>query len=398
MQVFVFDLLPYSEHLDHLRVDGELPWPLEKKYFKAEVAAQAYQEHLSAWEEMEKLGYDGVVVNEHHTSPYGLMNSPNLLVAAIAQRTKRLKLAIYGNLLPLHDPLRLAEELAMLDCMSNGRIISGFARGIPREYDVYNINPKESRARFEEAWEIIYRAWTEEVFSYEGKFWSFKNAALWPRPMQQPHPPVWIPVTSSKETIEWAAKHNFPITPGLSGHRGVREDIIRYYAHQLELNGYRITPDHLILSIDTYIADSKEQAFKEAAPYRLYFYQTLFSHGNITETTLQSNIKFVSSAAHDYLRPENRPAVLFSREEFRQMTTKKLREMIEHMPWGTADEVRDRIIDIVNHAGANIILLNFNRGAMPHEMFVNQLRRFAKEVLPALKEYKVTSVPVADHV
>ena len=85
------------------------------------------------------LGYDGVGFNEHHCSPYGLMNSPNLMAAAAAQRTKKLKLLIYGNLLPLHEPLRLAEELAMLDCLSNGRLISGFARGIPREYQVHNV-------------------------------------------------------------------------------------------------------------------------------------------------------------------------------------------------------------------------------------------------------------------
>ena len=100
---------------------------------------RTYAEHLEAWEELDRLGYDGVGFNEHHCSPYGLMNSPNLMAAAAAQRTKRLKLLIYGNLLPLHEPLRLAEELAMLDCLSNGRIISGFARGIPREYQVHNV-------------------------------------------------------------------------------------------------------------------------------------------------------------------------------------------------------------------------------------------------------------------
>ena len=94
---------------------------------------------------MDRLGYDGVAFNEHHTSPYGLMNSPNLLASAVSQRTKSLKILIYGNLAPLHDPLRLAEELAMVDCLSNGRLISGFARGIPREYNVYNVPLTESR-------------------------------------------------------------------------------------------------------------------------------------------------------------------------------------------------------------------------------------------------------------
>ncbi len=131
MKVFVFDLLAYGEQLDHLKVGSELPYPLSNRYFKADVAVRTYAEHLEAWEEMDRLGYDGVGFNEHHCSPYGLMNSPNLMAAAAAQRTKKLKLLIYGNLLPLHEPLRLAEELAMIDCLSNGRLISGFARGIP---------------------------------------------------------------------------------------------------------------------------------------------------------------------------------------------------------------------------------------------------------------------------
>src|SRR5438876_8349376 len=128
------------------------------------------------------------------------MNSPNLMAAAAAQRTKRLKLLIYGNLLPLHEPLRLAEELAMLDCLSNGRLISGFARGIPREYQVHNVSLKDSRARFEEAYEIVTRAWTEEIFSYEGKFWSYKDVAIWPRPVQKPGPEIWIPIVGNRSS------------------------------------------------------------------------------------------------------------------------------------------------------------------------------------------------------
>src|SRR6266851_444425 len=112
MKVFVFDLLPYGENLEHLKNGAtELPWPLEKKYFKPQVAVRTYAEHLDAWQLLDELGYDGVGFNEHHTSPYGLMNSPNLLAASAAQRTKRLKLLIYANLLPIHEPLRLAEEL-----------------------------------------------------------------------------------------------------------------------------------------------------------------------------------------------------------------------------------------------------------------------------------------------
>src|SRR5271154_1774881 len=270
MKDFVFDLLAYGEQLEHLKVGNELPYPLSNKYFKSEVAVRTYAEHLEAWEELGRLGYDGVGFNEHHCSPYGLMNSPNLMAASAAQRTKNLKLLIYGNLLPLHEPLRLAEELAMLDCMSNGRLISGFARGIPREYQVHNVPLAQSRARFEEAYDIITRAWTEEVFSYEGQFWSYKGVALGPRPVQRPHPPIWIPVVGSQESIEFAAKHNCPITPGLGRARGLRDDIIRYYAKCLSQAGHRITPDHLSLGITAYVADNKAQALREYGPHILY--------------------------------------------------------------------------------------------------------------------------------
>src|SRR5260370_35958800 len=136
MEVFVLDLLAFGEDLGRLEVGAALPYPLSKRHFKADVAVRTYAERLDAWEEMDRLGYDGVGFNEHHCSPYGLMNSPNLMASAAAQRTNKLKLLIYGNLLPLHEPLQLAEELAMLDYLSNRRLISGFGRGIPREYQV----------------------------------------------------------------------------------------------------------------------------------------------------------------------------------------------------------------------------------------------------------------------
>jgi len=395
MNVFVFDLLPYAEHLDHLKQGKELPWPLPRCHFKPEVAVRTYAEHLTAWDALERLGYDGVGFNEHHTSPYGLMNSPNLLAASAAQRTRRLKLLVYGNLLPLHDPLRLAEELAMLDCLSNGRIVSGFARGIPREYNVYKVRLGESRARFEEAWEIIRRAWTEEVFSHEGKFWQYEDVAIWPRPVQQPYPPVWVPVTGSKETIEWAGRWNVPITPGLLPIRGVREDIIRYYARCLAHHGHRLTPDHLIIQASVYVADSKAQAVKEAGPYLLYFNQTLFSHGNISEAAKQRDVGYLSASSFDYMRPENVPFVSGARERFRDMTMQTVERDAEGMPWGKPDEIIERLVDAANHAGASTLLVNMNRGAMPQEMFLHQIERFGREVLPALQRHTVTATPFA---
>ena len=229
------------------------------------------------------------------------------------------------------------------------------------------------------------------MFSYEGRFWSYRDVAIWPRPVQQPHPPVWVPVTGSKETIEWAARHNIPITPGLAPLRGLREDIIRYYARCLAEHGHRLTPDHLIIQASAYVADSKAQAVREAGPYLLYFNQTLFSHGNITEANLQRDAGYLSSASYDYLRPENLPAVSGARERYRDMTMADVEREAEHLPWGTADEVIERIVAAADHAGAATVLVNMNRGAMPHEMFMEQVHRFGSKVLPALKAHTVAA-------
>jgi len=396
MKVFVFDLLAYGEELEHLKVGSELPYPLPGRHFDPEVAARTYAEHLAAWEELDRLGYDGVGFNEHHCSPYGLMNSPNLLAAAAAQRTRNLKLLIYGNLLPLHEPLRLAEELAMLDCMSNGRLISGFARGIPREYQVHSVPLNESRARFEEAFEIVTRAWSEEVFSYRGRFWSYEDVALWPRPLQRPRPPIWMPVVGSKESIEFAARHDLPITPGLGRSQGLRDDIIRHYALSLERAGHRITPGHLSLGISAYVAPSKAEAVREMGPHHLYFNRTLFSHGNFTEVSRQRETGYSSAASTDYVRPQNQRAAQFARADFRNVTMADVERQAEEMPWGTPAEVTRRIIAAADSAGAGTVQVSLNRGVLPQEMFIEQIRRFARDVLPALQAHEVTRVPLAE--
>ncbi len=390
MQVFVFDLVPYAQHLDHLRIDGHLPYPMEKKYFDPKVAVRTYAEHLDAWVELERLGYDGVAFNEHHVTPYGLMNSPNLIAAAAAQRTRKLKLLIYGNLLPLHEPLRLAEEIAMLDCLSDGRIICGIARGAPREYRVFNVPLAESRARFEECYEIMRRAWTEQSFSFEGRFHSYKDVALWPRPVQQPHPPVWMPVSRSKDSIEWAAANDVPITPGIAGPQ--REDIVRHYAACLARRGRHITPDHLNIAIDAYVADSKQQAIDEYAPYTLYFHNVLYNFDHVRFSEVGA---YHSESAAAHLRPELRAAAFDDSIRARDLRMDEVVKQAEEGAWGPAKLVADRIIAEAETFGAGTILVSMNRGAMPQAMFLNQIRRFGTEVLPILQRHAIVRVPPA---
>jgi alkanesulfonate monooxygenase SsuD/methylene tetrahydromethanopterin reductase-like flavin-dependent oxidoreductase (luciferase family) len=390
MKVFVFDLVPYAKHFEKIVEHGRLPYPMTRKHFEPKVAVATYREHLEAWVELERLGYDGVAFNEHHATPYGLMNSPNLLAASVAQRTSKLKLLMYGNLLPLHDPLRLAEEIAMLDCLSDGRIICGVARGAPREYRILNVPLDESRARFDEVYEIMRRAWTEESFSFDGKFYHYKNIACWPRPVQQPHPPVWIPITSSKDSIEWAAANDACITPGMPGPS--REDTIRYYAECLAKRGKRVTPDHLNIMVEAYVADSKQQAVEEYAPYALYFH-TLFNYDHVPMSTVGG---YFQKGSADHLRQELRATAHDDSARLRETTMEDILRQAEMSAWGTPKEVADKIIAEAEAAGAGTVLVNMNRGALPQEMFLRQIRRFGEEVLPRLQAHGINRVPLAE--
>ena len=280
MKVYVFDLMPYDRVFDEFKADRFLPYPLPAKYFDPEIGARTYEEHLAVWKEMDALGYDGVGLNEHHTTPHGSDNAPNMMIAAAAQLTKRLKFLVLGYLVPMYNPLRLAEEIAMADCMSRGRVIAGLARGTPREYRVFNVPMADSRAMADEAAEIIFKAWTEETFSHQGKFWTYENVGAWPRPYQQPHPPIWVPFSGSKDTLEWAAQRNFP---GVIGHfkEDLTDDIAGYYARALAKHGHRITPQHLCLFTDAWVADDKTAALREYGPNYLYFQQILWHHGTV---------------------------------------------------------------------------------------------------------------------
>ena len=345
MKVFVFDLLAYGEQLDHLKVGSELPYPLSSRYFKADVAVRTYAEHLEAWEEMDRLGYDGVGFNEHHCSPYGLMNSPNLMAAAAAQRTKKLKLLIYGNLLPLHEPLRLAEELAMLDCLSNGRLISGFARGIPREYQVHNVPLKDSRARFEEAYEIVTRAWTEDIFSYRRKILVLQGRGdLAAAGAEGRARKSGFRSSAARNRSSSPAKKNAVITPGLA-RGGLQEDIIRYFAKCL---AKQRPQDHAASSLDRAAGlCRRQQGGGGAASSRPI---TSISTARCSATATSPRPPSSATPATSRNPPTTMcgrrtcSAAQGLREDYRNMTMADFERQAEHMPFGTAKEVTERII------------------------------------------------------
>ncbi len=393
MKVFVFDWTAYAENVDKFRENGEMP-RLGANHFNPKAAVDTYKNHVEAWVEMEKQGFDGIAINEHHGTPFGLGNSPNLMAAALSQLTTRLKILVYANLLPIHEPLRLAEEMAMLDCMTDGRLICGVGRGAPREYKIFNVPMSESRGRFNEGFEVMRRAWTQDSFSFEGEFYKFSDVSLWPRPVQQPHPPVWVPLTGSKESIEWAAKHDATITPGIF--RGpMREDTIRYFAECQARHGRSVSSEKISIMVDCYVADSKEQAIEEYADHLMYLFNTLLRYDQVWQADVNKQ-GYYSSTAFEHLREGMKGTLAEDDTVFNEWTMDTVRGLAQHMPIGTADEIVARIIEECDDAGANNVLLVCNRGDMPHDMYINQVRRIGAEVLPRLQAHNVTFVPHAE--
>jgi len=164
-----FHLIPYPylpDDFDEHYPSSALTFP--NSFFDSKLGNQLYHRYLDELEYADQLGFDGIAVNEHHQTAYGLMPSPNIMAAALARRTERAKIMVLGNAIGIRgNPLRVAEEIAMLDLLSNGRVVSGFVRGIGWEYFGHSINPTQSRARFNEAHDLIIKAWTSpELFQW----------------------------------------------------------------------------------------------------------------------------------------------------------------------------------------------------------------------------------------
>ena len=211
MQFFGFHLMPYPYLTDEHRRSRDSSWiTLSNQNFDPRRGHELYQRYLNELVLYDQVGFDGVCVNEHHQTAYGLMPAPDVVAAVLVPQTKG-KIAVLGNAISLRDhPLRVAEEIAMLDVISGGRIISGFVRGIGAEYQTFQLDPTQSRGRFHEAHDLIVEAWTRPgPFEWYGRHFKLRYVNPWPRPLQQPHPPIWSPSQGSAETVDWAARHRY---------------------------------------------------------------------------------------------------------------------------------------------------------------------------------------------
>jgi len=231
--------------------------------------AAYFDQVLRLCERADELGYHSVKTVEHYFHDYG-GHTPNpiVLLSAVAARTKRIR-TITGAVIPaFNNPIKLAGELAMLDNLSHGRLDAGFGRAfIPKEFEVFGVGMDESRARFEEGIDIITRLWTEERVSYEGKFHKFHDVRLMPRPIQKPHPPIWIAAIMSRESFVWAGRHgcHVMVVPYAGGLDPLRE-MVQVYRDAWREAGHPLGNEQIQASLHCYVAETRKEATEGFKP------------------------------------------------------------------------------------------------------------------------------------
>jgi len=372
MKVYVFDLMPWP----HLKAPAVFPMP-NREYDPA-LGRVVYKEHFDLLELCDSLGFDAICFNEHHFSPYGGMPSPNLVVAALTQRTRQAKLGIMGNCLPIRGhPIRVAEEVALLDIMSGGRIISGFLRGIPQEFMAYNVDPRDSRERFDEAWDLIVKAWSaEEPFDWEGKYYRYRGVSIWPKPLQKPHPPL-VFAGNTAESVEWAAQKKVDLASSMFPTESLRETF-DYYRKKCAEAGWSPAPAQISTQRHIYVAETQAKAREEAEPHLLYFWQVLLAQLNSPALLRMRSEGLNSPRSYEYKSARERPKLW-------ELTFDQC-QAEGYSIIGDPEYVIGELKAQQKLLGFGTIMGFFHFGSMPHHLAVKNLTLFAGEVLPHVRD------------
>ena len=295
-----------------------------------------------------------------------------LSASILVRRTKQAKILLLGTQLAHRDnPVRVAEELAFLDCLSQGRLISGFVRGIPPECHPANTNPALTRERFEESHDLILKAWTTPgPFNWEGRFWHFRYVNPWPTPYQQPHPPIWITGTSP-DNIRWIADHQYVKACLLQPYEA-QEEQLRVYRERCADQGLpEPGPDKFAFLCLAYVGETDEQARKEGKA--LMWYVDDVRHPGFYNPP-------------GYNPPEATARTLMGPGTRRELGSWEELNEKGMAIWGNPDTVIKKIKYLHERCHVGHLLLMMQAGTMPTEHTRKSLKLFAEEVYPAIRE------------
>jgi alkanesulfonate monooxygenase SsuD/methylene tetrahydromethanopterin reductase-like flavin-dependent oxidoreductase (luciferase family) len=355
----LFNPMPY--HADDL----PFGWPTPARYWDADRGRNSIARGFELFDVAVEAGFDWLTVAEHHYSAKQLAPNPIVTAAALSQRYPEQTIAVLGIVLPLVNPIRTAEEFGILDAISGGRSVVGFFRGIPNEFLTYGTNPAESREMYEEALDLILTAWDEpEPFGWEGRFYRFRTVSVWPRPLQQPHPPIVLAGTSA-DSARFAGRKHAKLGLSFLNTVETATELAELYRAEAADAGWQPTADDILYRARVYVAETDEEAERDAIEYSLGDVLGILVPPPEKQAANQKILGAVfgpSGFAHHPPGPGSLPEYYGSPDT----VARQLREASDTIGYGVAD-------------------LIFTNDRLPYDKALKSLELFGKEVMPQLR-------------
>lgn len=391
MKVTSFHFMPYRA----LPADADKRYPsmwVDAPWWElanAERVGDFYHQSIDEQMLAARLGFDGLGLNEHHQNPYGFMCNPNLFAAILARRTRDegaddvALVQLGATISSTSPPIRIAEEYAVLDCLSGGRLVAGLPLGLGCDADIsYGITPIEQRERWREAIDLMLRAWTaKEFFAWNGKYFQLPKVNLWPRPVQEPHPPLLIPGGASSSTWDYCHDRDLP------------------YAYLSYFGGK--TAENVM---DRFW-DRAAARGKDANPYRASFLQLV----GVAQTDTEAEVAFAPHLEYFYHKLLHQPPNYIAPPgylDYRSLVNLFTSGMVEYMDLtkdlkpltakdmigrgfavvGSPATVRDQLEQMARRLNIGHLMVVLQFGSMPHELALQNIELFGREVLPHLQK------------
>ena len=378
-----FNLMPWPDLPDNFREDHRSVWvDIPNKLYDPKKGHFVYHEYMDQLEYADSLGYDAIGVNEHHQNGYGLMPSPNLIAAGLVRRTSQAAIAVIGNSLALYNPpIRVAEEFAMLDVISGGRLIAGFPVGTSMDTNYcYGQIPGLTRDKYAEAHELVMRAWHEdEPFAFDGKYTQLRYVNLWPKPIQKPNPPIYIPGGGSIETWDFCLDNDYNYSYlSFNGYLRAKK-LLDGYWDRVAVCGKDESPYRAVFAQTICVADTDQQAEEMYAEHVHYFYnRCLHVYGGFADAPGYRTIKTIRADVLSALSED-------MQNQYLNLTWKKLVDE-GYIIAGSPATVRERMEDLIKSLRVGNIFCLMHIGNMPDWKTRYSSKLFAEQVMPQLRD------------
>ena len=336
--------------------------------------ASVLHEHMALGDLAEPLGFDSLWALEHHFTGYAMSPAPTQLLAYYAGRTRRISLGTAVIVLPWHDPVRVAEQIALLDIMCGGRCLFGFGRGAATvEYAGFRVPMEEARPRFVEAAKIVVKALTDEVFEWDGEFFKIPRTSIRPRPVSHPERRFYAS-SVSPESAEIMAKLGFGVLVVMQNEWPKAAEDIQRYREIATSVGHTPRPPIILTNIS--VAESREEAQERAVVYLSRKWDSIDDHYHFSDGHLASvkGYEFYGGMAKTYSKMKD--------ESFRKKATEFY---VKIQIVGTPDECLEQVAELRRLTGVDHLVTEFAFGGMPHEQAERNMRLFADRVMPVLQ-------------